>query len=593
MLLSACISYSQADPRLAQQYFRDGEYEKASTLYQQLWQNNSGSDYYFDRLMDCYFALEDYDQAESLIKKQIRKTPENLRLYVTYGRLLEEQFEDDKAQIQYRKAIERLPKDRYQIIRLANAFTVLAKYDLAIETYEKGGSILRNDRVFAYNLGDLYRRKGEVEKMVTNYLNSLDDNPDRIDNLKTTFQRYFNDEEFDELKRQLYSRIEAGGNDVLNIELLAWVFIQEKNYGSALRQYKALDRRLRENGLRVFRVGQIASNAKDYDTAIQAFDYIADRKGAGSSFYLDAKLEGLRNRKLQLTQTYQYTEEQLRGLQVRYIEFLDEFGENSRTARIILDLSDLEAFYLNEYEEPIKRLEALIRFNGVDPRLQARAKIKLGDIYLVTGEIWEATLLYSQVDKAFNEDVLGHEGRFMNARLSYFTGDFQWAQAQFDILKSSTSRFIANDALDLSVFIMDNMGLDTTDQALKLYADAELLAFQNKNDGAFEKLDSLIELFPDHGLLDDVLYLKAGMLVKLQRIDEAIPLYQQIIDNYPDEIRADNALFNLAELYEEKLNAPDKAMELYEKLFIDYSSSTLAVEARKRYRTLRGDDIDS
>jgi TolA-binding protein len=207
------------------------------------------------------------------------------------------------------------------------------------------------------------------------------------------------------------------------------------------------------------------------------------------------------------------------------------------------------------------------------------------------GEIWEATLLYSQVDKAFKEDLLGHEARFRNARLSYYAGDFQWAQAQFDILKSSTSKLIANDALDLSVFIMDNLGLDTTETAIKLYADADLLVFQNRFEAAFAKMDSLQAAFPGHSLGDDVLYLKAKIQKKQRNYEQAAALLQEIIDNHSDEIRADNAIYELAELYEQQLAQPSKAQALYETLFIDYSNSTLAVEARKRYRKLRGDDI--
>ena len=191
--------------------------------------------------------------------------------------------------------------------------------------------------------------------------------------------------------------------------------------------------------------------------------------------------------------------------------------------------------------------------------------------------------------KKFKEDLLGLEARFRNARLSYFRGDFEWAQSQFDVLKASTSRLIANDALDLSVFILDNLGLDTSSLALQTYADAELLVFQNRFDDAFTKLDSLKASFPGHDLEDDIVYLKAGIFTKLRRYDEAVAAYQAILDAYPESIRLDNSLWELAGLYENQLEDKAKAQELYETLFIDYSGSILAVEARKKYRELRGD----
>ena len=206
-------------------------------------------------------------------------------------------------------------------------------------------------------------------------------------------------------------------------------------------------------------------------------------------------------------------------------------------------------------------------------------------------EIWEATLLYSQVDKEFKEELLGQEARFRNAKLSYFTGDFEWAQSQFDILKASTSKFIANDALDLSIFILDNMGLDTTAVPLMYYAQAELDVFQNKFEAGLEKLDVLLSDFPEHALEDDVYYLKANLYKKQRKYNDAIVMYQLVIDNYPEDIRADNALYELALLYDEVLLDKEKAKELYEKLFIEFSNSTFAVDARKRFRILRGDTV--
>jgi len=45
----------------------------------------------------------------------------------------------------------------------------------------------------------------------------------------------------------------------------------------------------------------------------------------------------------------------------------------------------------------------------------------------------------------------------------------------------------------------------------------------------------------------------------------------------------------LARLNENQLNDQDKAMELYQRLLIDYPASLFAVESRKRFRILRGD----
>ncbi len=591
-LLSASAGTLLAqDAQLAQQYYRDGEYEKAAVLYETLYKQSNYKDYYFDRYVGSLMAMDEYDDCEKVIKKHLRRHPNNPQVHVTYGKLLERQVKDEAAQEQFQMAIEKLPKDQFSVTKLANAFMELTKYDLAIATYEKGSEMLKSREAFAYNLGELYRRKGDIPKMVENYLSSIDANPKRITRVKSILQRYLNPEDFQEVQRQLYAKIQEDTNNPIYPELLAWVFIQQKDYNGALRQVRALDRRFGENGGRVYALAEIAANDKDYDAAIKAYEYIVAEKGPQSPYYLDAKRQSLRAKRKQLVNGYDYTEVQLRELEQEYETFLAEFGRSKVTARIILELAELQALYINDLDKATALLKRMIEYPNVNPKVQAEGKLALADYYLMQGEIWEATLLYSQVDKAFKEDLLGHEARFRNARLSYYAGDFQWAQAQFDILKSSTSKLIANDALDLSVFIMDNLGLDTTETALKLYADADMLVFQNRFEAAFEKMDSLRQAFPNHTLGDDVLYLKAKIHQKKRSYEQAAALYQEIVDNHSDEIRADNALFKLAELYETHLQQPSKAQELYETLFIDYSNSTLAVEARKRYRKLRGDTV--
>ena len=593
-LAPIAISAQQPDntsSKLAQEYYRNGEFEKAAVLYEKLYQQNNRNDYYFNRYMDCLLALEKYAQCEKILKKRLKKDPKQVQLYVTYGNIYERQYKDAEAQLEYEKAIKRLPSDRFAVTRLANAFLNLTKYDLAIQTYEKGARLLKDDNVFAYNLGDLYRRKGDTPKMIDSYLNSLAANPSRLNSMKTLFQRYLLDEDYTELQTQLYARIQENDKETYYPEMLTWVFIQKKDYKNAFRQVKALDRRLKENGGRIFRLAEIAANDKDYDSAIKAYDYIVAEKGHMSSYYIEAKRESLTCKRKKLVEGYDYTQEDLKGLEAEYEAFLGEFGRKKSTATIVAELADLQAFYLNDRGKAIELLNEMIKYPGLNRYVLANGKLSLADFYLMEGEIWEASLLYSQVDKEFKDDILGHEARFRNAKLSYYAGDFEWAQAQFDILKASTSKLIANDALDLSIFIMDNLGLDTTAVPVTMYSQADLLVFQNRFDEAFEKLDSIQLMFPNHTLKDDILYLNAQVYMKKREYSKAEEMYQQIIKDHVEEIRADNSMFELAQLYEFQLNQPSKAKELYEKIFIDFSGSTFAVEARKRFRFLRGDSI--
>ncbi|MFM8448901.1 MAG: tetratricopeptide repeat protein [Haliscomenobacter sp.] len=591
LLMCAFFMANGQEAKLAQQYYLDGEYEKAAVLYEKLFLGQETNELYFDRYVDCLLQLERYSDLDKIVTRLLRKTPDDGKLYITLGRSLDQRFKEADALVQYRKAIEKLPKDRFAVVRLANMFNSLNKLDLAIETFNKGIDLLNDRLIFANSLGELYHRKGDIPRMIEQFLHLLDAMPDRRESVQTIFQRYLSENDYPELQKQLYARIQQHEQAIHLPELLAWTYLQQKDYENALRQFRALDRRLKENGNRIFQLAQIAANDANYDPAIQAFDYIVEEKGPESPFYLDAKLSSLRYRRIKLVEGFAYSLHDLKTLEQEYLGFLQEVGYNRNTAQIILELAELEAFYLNSAEKAIELLQQTIALPGLNSRKQAEAKLTLGDLYLIKGEIWEATLLYSQVDKAFRDDQLGNEARFRNARLSYYAGDFTWAQAQFDVLKASTSKLISNDALDLSIFITDNLGLDTSAAALQRYAQADLLVFQNRFAEAFQQLDTLQKIFPGHSLEDDVLYLRAQVFVKQKKYQEAAQEYQKIVDTYGEGIRADNSIFALAELCEKYLNDMEKAKSLYEKLFIDYSGSTFAVEARKRYRVLRGDKV--
>ena len=80
--------------------------------------------------------------------------------------------------------------------------------------------------------------------------------------------------------------------------------------------------------------------------------------------------------------------------------------------------------------------------------------------------------------------------------------------------------------------------------------------------------------------------------MKKKNYSEAEKFYNIVVNEHGSDILGDNALFNLAELYERKLNNKDKAKQLYEQFIEKYPGSFFLTEARKRYRLLRGDVLE-
>lgn len=582
-----------SDHNLAIQYYRNGAYDKAATLFEKLYEENPKAEYYYRYYYNSLIKLEDYKTLEKVVKKASRKADNNPTYVIDLGYVYLQQGDVEDAYEQYTAAIEMMQPTRTGVIRVANAFNNLREYDYAVKAYKKGQELVE-DYSFYYELANLYRMTGNATQMVVNYLNYIDFNPQQRPNVQNILQDYVEEDAvYREMQRLLYERIQKNPNATHYNEMLIWLFMQRKDFSAAFVQAKALDRRLDENGMRIYNLAKAALEEEEYDAAIEALGYLVD-KGPDANFYFFAKERLLEVKKERITSAYTYEQQDLIDLKKGYQNFLEEFGNNKvKSAYTLKELAELEAYYLQHLDTAITIMEDLVyETSGLSTNFMAECKLDLGDYYLIDGEIWEATLLYSQVDKALKDEPLGELARFKNAKLAYYRGDFEWAQTQLDVLKGSTSELIANDALDLSVFITSNMGLDTTMAPMLQFARADLLMVQNKMDAALETLDSIITAYPGHLLLDDIYFLKAEVMIKRQDYEKALEYLNQVTEQYNDKLLLDDAYFLLAQLHEEVFEDKEKAMEYYQTIILDYKDSVFVIEARERFRALRGDKLN-
>lgn len=581
------------DRQLADQYMNNAEYEKAAQLYEkQLDRDPYGT---YPPYFRCLIALKDFDAAEKLAKKFVKKQESNLSFLVDLGYVYSLQNSPDKAKAQYDKAIKLLKPDQNQVMVLANSFAAKQESDYALATYLQGKILLKGTYGFYFETADIYYQKGDYEKMTNEYLEAVYENPMMQQSVLNILQARIGidpeNNRSDLFRTSLLRRIQQSPERTEFSEMLIWFFIQQKDFSSAFIQAKAIDKRLKEDGSRIFPIASMAAANDDYDVAIKAFQYIID-KGADNNNYIAARMELLNTLSRKITVDNNFVPTDLIKLEKDYLSTLSELGRSGKTAGLIKGLAHLRAFYLDKIDSAETDLENAIDFPDISAQVKAQCKLELGDIYLFNGNVWDSDLLYAQVDKDFKHDAIGQEAKFRGARLDYFRGDFLWAQAQLDVLKTATSQLIANDALSLSLLISDNMGLDSTTDALMLYSRADLLSYRNKNDDALALLDSIHILYPTHSLADDAWYKEAQIMDLKRNWNAEDSLYEKIVRYDSTGILADDAIYHRAILQENKFNNKIKAKELYQKLIEDYPGSVFVVDARKRYRVLRGDLVN-
>lgn len=579
----------QTDMSLAQQYFQNGDFEKASLLYAALYEDNSKNSFLYRQYVKSLMGMHQYEEAEKIVRRQIKSNKNDVSLLMDLGLIYKETEQADKAAEQFEEAVKSARQE--DIGNLGNLFTNNNLSNYAIAIYKKGRQLNNDPLSYAYELALAYQREGDTENLISSFLDYAEKTPEQVGTVYYNLQKVVAMEAgMDALQSQLYARIQEKQDEIIFIEILAWALKQQKDFEGAMVQVKALDRRRGEDGRRIMELAQQAFTEKLYDVAINGYEYIIE-KGTDKRYYVPAKVELLHVRNEKVTESDNYTTEDINNLLNDYQTFFNLLGKNTGTVNALYEMSVLYAYYFNDLDKAIAVAQEVVDMPNVDNRVKGKAKLSLGDYYLMKNEVWEATLLYSQVDKMFKDDILGEEARFRNAKLSYFNGEFDWAQSQLDILKASTSELISNDAIELSTFIIENLGLDTTANTMEMYARSELLIAQNQYSQALTTLDSIQQLYPDHVLADDILMMRAKIAVKKRDYKTAENYLNTIIEKYKDGILVDNSLFMLGELYEKQFNNPQKAMEYYQDILLTQAGSLYMAEARKRYRKLRGDKV--
>ncbi|MBJ6107547.1 tetratricopeptide repeat protein [Hymenobacter sp. BT523] len=574
---------------LAQDYARRGEHEKAVFLFEKLSAEEQASLAVFPVYLNSLQALKRYKDAEKVAKKAAKLHPEDATYGVALGGVYAAASDKSAADKQWQKVLAQL--STAQVVPVATEFARRELPEWTERTYLRGRALAKNDTEYAPQLIQLYTQTQNQPQVLAETLHLVAQDEKQLPFVRNMLQNALReDKDFDALEKLLLTATQEHPDQAAYSELLLWLQVQRKDFSGALVQARALDRRSKGEGRRVIELAAIAQQNKDYESAIDGYAYVAKeyRNGPYGNF---ARQRLLQAREAQVSTTYPVDVAKVRALVTEYEQLLTELGRTPDTAPVLRNLANLYAFQLNDRPKAMTLLQEVIDMPRASDDVVDEAKITQGDLYLLKGEPWEATLLYSQVEKSHKDSPLGYEAKLRNARLSYYAGDFKLAQSHLDILKEATTREIANDAMQLSLLIQDNTVEDTLGLGLKAYAAVEQLVFQNKIKEAIAGLDALLEKFPGHSLSDDTYYLKAQLQRRTGDFPGAIATLERITNNVKYDVLSDDALFLMARIQEEDLKDKGKAQELYNQVIVKYPGSIYVAEARKRFRKLRGDGV--
>lgn len=635
----------EQDLRIANEYFLKGEKEKALAMYQSLSKDVHNIPAMHGNYLNLLLEMGLYKEAEDYVERVIRKADDRITYRVDLGIVYLRSGDLQRADKYFRSLVKNTLPDVYRTKSIADYLAAQNLPEYAIYTLQELRKTMGNPAAFTLEMANLYRQQGKRDEMVEEYLHYITQSPSNLNYVKNLLQLFLNKpDELESLERMLTDKVQEYPDSEVYADLLVWVNLQQKNFYGAYIQARAFDKRFRKETSKTLEIAQIALNNKDYENADRSFSYVI-KEFANTDNYLPARLGLIRAREAKVKRKFPVNVDSVRYLTREYQSFISRYPENGNSYEAMLNEALLHAYYLDEKDSAVTKLSSLTTNPRVPAYLKAKAKLELGDIYLLKEEPWEATLLYSQVEKNQRDAPLGYEAKLRNAKLSYYKGDFLLAEEHLDILKQATTREIANDAMELSMRIKENTAYDTAGTALREYAAIELLLVQNKIEPALTRLtvfeaaepvklskwdaflanlwpatnqgemtpeqtkeleswikardkvkgtanDSVIVSAPatvSRVIMDDVYWLEARLRIKRGEFVVANRLLERIVNEFGDDILADDAYFTQADIYENDLRNKDKAMEIYRDFLDRFPGSVYAAEARKRYRTLRGD----
>jgi len=589
LFVSWAKAQGNGEADLAQEYFTDGEYAKALESYERLYRQNAAENLFAERILECHIRLQQTKEALDFAERVARKNSEEPAWIARKGEVHYRIGKPQDAKKIWDELINKKLKEVYGFSSVASWFASAAHGEEAIRTYLQGRKVLGDSARFTYELAGLYSAQRNYTLAASEYLNLYRSRPDLSGYVRVQLLKLVSPESQASIEKALLETVQKNNSDQGLREILIDFYLETENFQEALVQTRALDKVTKGNGERVYRLALTFQSNKRYEISNKALDYIIENH-AQSPYFLQAWNEKAINTEIRALEIRPLDTAEIRKSVVVFEDLEKQFGKNPFFYTAFVRKANLLIYYLNDLGYGKRTLEEMFQM-PLNPQQKGEVNLILGDVLLIQGEYNAARLKYGEVEEAFKQDQMGAKAKYKGALLSYYRGDFDLSSARLKSLKENTANDISNDALRLNLLIQDNTGLDSTVDALQTFARAQLLVYQNRNQEALEVLDSILFLYPNHSLTDEVYWEKASIYLKKMDIPTATGLLDKILKDHPYDILADDALFTLAEIQELHLKNKEKAAELYLKVLSDYPGSLFKVEARKRIRALRGESL--
>jgi tetratricopeptide (TPR) repeat protein len=594
--------------RLAQSFERSGMYEKAASLYEELYDRNPSNFVFFDGLHRMYVQLKEYPKAISLVQTKLEHQPSDLTLLGTLSEDYLKAGKEPEARATWEQALATDEKNPSVYRYVSNILFRNRLFRDEVDVLLRGRKNTDKPNLFAMDLGFAYTILGQYGDATMEYAREVQTNPTSLNFVESRMAMYTaKPDGLASAIATVQKEIQDNQKNVTLYRLLAWLYLEGKQFEGALAVYRVIDQLGSSSGRELLSFADRAFKEKAYEVAAEAFKEVIQRypreplvpvARLGFARVIE-EISAKRDSLGSSVETVDHGPEEQSPVNETSPTYGGAIASYNAIVRDYLGSEyALQALYrigLIKFDRFFDIDGALQTFDQIDnqfptSRMAPAVALKAGEILIAKGELGMASERFKKVGVIpFSTQSEKDKATYELAELDYFQGSYDSALVKLKGLLVDLSADIANDALLLQEFIRDHRTRDG--HALEDYAHAGLLERQRRFSEAIAVLQNLIDTDAASPLVDDAM-LKLGRLEReLGAPMRALSIYQKLIFDHPESILRDEAQLGIGEIYQFSLNDKQKAIAAYQELLEKYPTSLYLDEVRKRIRQLRGDAL--
>ncbi len=602
MIVAVCLArpaFSQtADElnkyRIAEALEQAGEYEKALGFYEQLHKIAPNNFVYFDGLKRVYMYLKKYPEAEQLIENRLKSEPNNVVLLCQLGDAFYKGGSSDSATIAWNRAIAVNPKDPNVYRAVADVMLNDRLFDRAIEVYRKGESLTNSKATFIRQIAQLYFMDMSYSKSLSEILKLLkyENKPSAMAYIQYQLGSFGTSKQaIAQFTGQMENEVRKNTGNVDYRQILAFLYMLQKNYPAAYDEYKWLDERSGSKGGELLAFADQAYANGGYHPAADAYHEVMNL--SKNDAIVAQALAGYA-RSLRALGEQVYTEDErpcatddtLKDLSASfaaYQDIINRYSKSPYVSEAVLSSVEIEMNYFHDFSSAERLLS---QYEGVLAANRYEVILTRAELYTMEGRFNDALNSAQRALTTSTEKNDGYYDRiqYQAARALYYMGLYDSSMYYLHRITSNPMSDAANEAIELSNLITDNRG---NPSALKSYAAADAMNVSNRVPEAAAEWEEILKDSPGVPLADNARFDLAGAYCKMGEVDKSLKYYSELASDSTG-IFADRAQFRICRIYQETLHEKTKAVDEYESFLARFPNSILQDRVREIIRELLG-----